>query len=270
MFWVRLASSVVLLAVTVTVMILGGYPLFIYLLALSLIGMMEFYRLMGKHKSLPAAAAYLCALAYWLLLFFAPEVSRIIAPAALLVALLGIFVFTYPKYEPQEITHIFFGMVYVCVMLSCLWMIRMLPAGNYLVWLAFICAWGCDTCAYCVGMLIGKHKMTPVLSPKKSVEGAIGGVLGAGLLGMAYALIFGDKLTILPSPVSACIIIGMAGGALSMVGDLAASAFKRHYGIKDYGKLIPGHGGVLDRFDSILITAPVTLGCILLLAEVMG
>ena len=80
-----------------------------------------------------------------------------------------------------------FGIVYVAVMLSFIYLTRALPGGKFHVWLIFLCSWGCDTCAYCVGMLIGKHKMAPVLSPKKSVEGAVGGVAGAALLGVIYA-----------------------------------------------------------------------------------
>lgn len=118
------------------------------------------------------------------------------------------------------------------------------------MWLIFLCSWGCDTCAYCVGVLIGKHKMAPVLSPKKSVEGAIGGVVGAVLLGVAYAAATGGEL-------AAYGIICGVGALISMVGDLAASAIKRNQEIKDYGKLIPGHGGILDRFDSVIFTASI-------------
>ena len=144
----------------------------------------------------------------------------------------------------------FFGMVYVAVMLSFIYLTRSLPDGKFLVWLIFLCSWGCDTCAYCVGMLIGKHKMAPVLSPKKSIEGAVGGVVGAALLGVIYAAATQGKM-------AEYALICAVGALISMVGDLAASAIKRNQNIKDYGKLIPGHGGILDRFDSVIITAPV-------------
>ena len=124
----------------------------------------------------------------------------------------------------------------------------MLSDGGVVVWLIFLSSWGCDTCAYCVGVLIGKHKMAPKLSPKKSVEGGIGGIVGAALLGALFALAVNRFGGAFVSPV---------GGAISQVGDLAASAIKRNHEIKDYGKLIPGHGGILDRFDSVIFTAPV-------------
>ena len=110
--------------------------------------------------------------------------------------------------------------------------------------------------AYCVGMLIGKHKMAPVLSPKKSVEGGIGGVVGAALIGVLYALAINQWGNAGVDVVSYA-IIGAVGGAISQVGDLSASAIKRQCGIKDYGKLIPGHGGILDRFVSVIFTAPI-------------
>ena len=118
------------------------------------------------------------------------------------------------------------------------------------MWLIFLCSWGADTCAYCVGMLIGKHKMAPVLSPKKSVEGAVGGVAGAALLGFLFQLAT-------DGPSYEYAVICAVGALISMVGDLAASAIKRNMEIKDYGTLIPGHGGILDRFDSVIFTAPI-------------
>ena len=151
----------------------------------------------------------------------------------------------------------FFGLFYVAFMLSYVYQIRMLEQGAFLVWLVFICSWGCDTCAYCVGMLIGKHKMAPVLSPKKSIEGAVGGVVGAALLGALYALAVNHFAAGTNASIGVYAAICAVGGLISQMGDLAASAIKRNHDIKDYGKLIPGHGGILDRFDSVIITAPI-------------
>ena len=167
-----------------------------------------------------------------------------------MILILFVYVFGYPKYHAEQVMAAFFGVVYVAVMLSFIYLTRSLPDGKFLVWLIFLCSWGCDTCAYCVGMLIGKHKMAPVLSPKKSIEGAVGGVAGAALLGVIYAAATQGKM-------AEYALICAVGALISMVGDLAASAIKRNQNIKDYGKLIPGHGGILDRFDSVIITAPV-------------
>ena len=119
-----------------------------------------------------------------------------------------------------------------------------------------------------MGVLIGKHKMAPVLSPKKSVEGAIGGVVGAMLLTLIFGLVLQTKLEMDLTKIL-LLTAGTAVGALiSMVGDLAASAIKRNFDIKDYGTLIPGHGGILDRFDSMIITAPIVYYlCVLVLSR---
>ena len=158
-----------------------------------------------------------------------------------------------------------FSFVYAPVMLSFLYQTRALENGNYIVWMILISSWGCDTCAYCVGMLIGKHKFAPKLSPKKSIEGAIGGVVGAAALGALYGYFIVEKA--LPEQNIALVfaVIGALGAVISQVGDLAASGIKRDNEIKDYGKLIPGHGGIMDRFDSVIFTAPI----IYLLALVM-
>ena len=103
----------------------------------------------------------------------------------------------------------------------------------------------------------GKRKIFPKLSPKKSLEGHIGGIVGAALIGLIYGNIFQGKITGVNNPKLAFAVIGAASSVISQIGDLAASAIKRNYEIKDYGKLIPGHGGILDRFDSIIFTAPV-------------
>ena len=166
------------------------------------------------------------------------------------------YVISYPKYNTQQIMAAFFGIFYVPVMLSFIYQTRMLEDGFQLVWLIFLSAWGCDTCAYCTGVLIGKHKLAPILSPKKSIEGGIGGILGAALIGVLYGLAinyWGNAAADLLQYA----IIGAVGGAISQIGDLAASAIKRYHNIKDYGKLIPGHGGILDRFDSVIFTAPI-------------
>ena len=112
-------------------------------------------------------------------------------------------------------------------------------------------AFGTDIFAYLVGKAIGKRKLCPSISPKKTVEGSIGGVLGSVILCGLFSWFF------LPSEFWTCIVIGVAGGIFSQFGDLAASVMKRKIGIKDWGTLIPGHGGVLDRIDSVLFVAPL-------------
>lgn len=175
---------------------------------------------------------------------------------AYLIVLMGTYVFTFPKFKAEDVMVCFFGMFYVVLMLSYIYQVRMMQDGAYIVWLIFLCSWGCDTCAYLVGVMFGKHKMAPVLSPKKSIEGGIGGVAGAALLGFIYATIFKDKITIDNANIIFPIVCAV-GGIISQIGDLTASGIKRNHDIKDYSRLIPGHGGILDRFDSVIITAPI-------------
>ena len=141
-------------------------------------------------------------------------------------------------------------------MLSFLYQTRVMDDGAFLVWLIFLSSWGCDTCAYCSGMLLGKHKLAPVLSPKKSVEGAVGGTLGAAALGLIFSTVFGGHMAQIENPQLACTLACAIAAVISQVGDLAASAVKRNHNVKDYGHLIPGHGGIMDRFDSMIFTAP--------------
>jgi phosphatidate cytidylyltransferase len=139
--------------------------------------------------------------------------------------------------------------------------------GRYLYLLTFIGAWVPDTFAYFTGMLFGKHKLIPDVSPKKTVEGAVGGLFFCTLAFVGFALIYNNFL--IPSdivtipevnpklPVVLMAVIGLLSGIVSMVGDLTMSLIKRHYGIKDYGRILPGHGGFLDRFDSVIAVAVI-------------
>ena len=258
MFKTRLLSGILLVIIALATIISGDYVLFFTLLAVSLIGMRELYRAMkvqDEKINLLAVAGYLGAVLYYLAVLLDFERYGVLAIIFGLVLLMFVYVFTYPTYEAGQVMPALFGIVYVAVMLSFIYLTRELPGGKFHVWLIFLCSWGCDTCAYCVGMLIGKHKMAPKLSPKKSVEGGIGGIAGAALIAVLYALAINHWGNAGVS-VASFAIIGAAGGAISQIGDLAASAIKRNHKVKDYGHIIPGHGGILDRFDSMIFTAP--------------
>ena len=253
MFKTRLISGIVLVIIALATIISGSWILFFTLLAVSLIGMRELYKVMkvsDEHITVLELVGYLGAVLYYIAMKADFGNYGTMAIIISMILILFVYVFGYPKYRAEQVMAAFFGVIYVAVMLSFIYLTRSLPDGKFLVWLIFLCSWGCDTCAYCVGMLIGKHKMAPVLSPKKSIEGAVGGVVGAALLGVIYAAATQGKM-------AEYALICAVGALISMVGDLAASAIKRNQNIKDYGKLIPGHGGILDRFDSVIITAPV-------------
>lgn len=257
MFRTRLLSGIVLVAAALVLIISGGYLLLAGLFAVSVIGLYELYRVFHIEKSLLGMVGYLAVLVYYINLSipFIPE--KEIFVLGFLILIMAVYVLKFPEYRAEQVFAGFTGVFYVAVMLSCIYQTRIMTAGAYIVWLIFLASWGSDTCAYCVGVLIGKHKMAPKLSPKKSVEGGIGGVLGAALLTMLYGWIFRGQMNLATEDIFILALISAIGAIISMIGDLAASAVKRNYDIKDYGKLIPGHGGILDRFDSVIFTAPM-------------
>ena len=256
MFKTRLLSGILLVIIALATIISGGDVLFATLLMISFIGMTEIYRVLEISGTLLGGVGYVAAAAYYVLIRMNRTDLVVMLAIAFLIALMMIYVFTYPKYRSEQVMLAFFGLFYVAFMLSYVYQIRMLPQGAFIVWLVFICSWGSDTCAYCVGMLFGKRKLAPVLSPKKSIEGAVGGIAGAAALGAIYGAAVSNSLVMENAPLYFAIICAV-GAVISQFGDLIASGIKRQHGIKDYGKLIPGHGGILDRFDSVIFTAPM-------------
>lgn len=266
MFRTRLISGIVLIAVAFAAFYAGAPVLTLLLFLISLAGYRELAKALGisggeKYFGAPEAVGYLGTFVYYLLLFLTDrkwvEESALLFMACIVgvfLAELSVYVFTFPRYQAEQIAFAVFSFLYVPVTLSFIDLLRGEEKGWYLVWFILICSWGCDTCAYCVGKLIGKKKIFPMLSPKKSLEGCVGGVLGAALLGAVYCrFLMGEA----PGVAGLAALICGLGAVVSMVGDLAASAIKRNKGIKDYGKLIPGHGGIMDRFDSVIVTAPL-------------
>lgn len=263
MFRTRLISGIILLAIMITIVIFGGNLLFATLFVISLIGMMELYRIVKVNKSFIGILGYAAGIIFYILLYFNLVQFQMVLFIFFLMLLMFAYVFSFPKYTTEQIAVTFLGLFYVSIMLSYIYQVRMLEDGALIVWLIFIGAWGSDTCAYCVGMLFGKHKIAPKLSPKKSLEGCIGGVVGAALIGALYAFIIKSRLNI-QNPVFVFAVIGAASSVIAQIGDMAASAIKRNHEIKDYGTLIPGHGGILDRFDSIIFTAPIVFYLVVL------
>ena len=270
MFKKRLISSIVLVIVALVTILQGGYLLAAVLLFLSLTAyreLMKACKLSAERK--PDAlviTGYVGIVAYYLLMVFSAEkLYLFLAVIMILAAFMFLYVMTFPKYRAEQIMCAFFDVVYAPVMLSCIYLVRSLPYGIYSVWMIFISSWICDTCAYIVGMLIGKHKMVPKLSPKKSIEGAVGGVVGAAIVGALYGYFIVESVITEQNVTWAFVLISAVGAVISQIGDLAASAIKRNHDIKDYGKLIPGHGGVMDRFDSVIFTAPMIYLLVLVL-----
>lgn len=260
----RIISGVVVAAVMFGAVWLGGLCLNLLLCVCSLIGLFEYYRAVGllgdKEKVTPLTLiGYIGTVALFATEYFAGSEMWIIlfVCVSVLLVILAMYVFTFPKLSVNMIVDAFFGFFYVSLMLSFVYLTRCFEHGIYTVWLIFLASWFCDVFAYFTGMLLGKHKLAPHLSPKKSIEGAVGGIVFPAVFGGIYGYIVKDFLSLNFSvPVAFCIICAI-GAAVSQIGDLSASAIKRNRDIKDYGKLIPGHGGILDRFDSVIFTSPM-------------
>lgn len=264
MFRTRLISGIIVAVCMLGLTWLGGIYLIAALAVASLIGTYEFYRATGilpegKRISINTGVAYCFTIICYLFLYFSDDklFFLIFVTVVYLLVLLALYVFGYPKYNAKDIIFTFFGYFYVGVMLSFLYLTRSLEDGIFIVWLIFTSSWLCDVFAYFTGMLIGKHRLCKELSPKKSVEGAVGGIIIPAVIAGIYGFIIREWYSPGYPVVVACFVITAVGAAVSQLGDLSASAIKRNYNIKDYGTLIPGHGGILDRFDSMIFTAPI-------------
>ncbi len=255
-FLERAISGIILVIIVLVAALLGGVVMFGLTLVLSLIGVYEIYKTVGIEKKIMGIIGYIACIAYYASVYVWGEQYLGLFIIAFLLILMVVYVFAFPKYNTESVLMAFFGVIYVAVLMSFMYQLRISEGGKFTFWLIFISSWGCDTCAYLVGVMFGKHKMAPILSPKKTIEGAVGGVVGAAAIGALYGYFIGEYVDMGNAVIAFAVICGITG-LVSMVGDLTASAIKRNYEIKDYGKLIPGHGGVLDRFDSIIFTSPI-------------
>lgn len=250
----RLIGGFFVAIVTLIIFLSGGIVTAAVLAVVSLIGLYEFMRVYSLEKSPFAFLNYIGTLVVYVLLYL--EQSQFLFPFIILMLMvaLSIYVICFPRYKDHEVAKSFFGFVYITILLSYVLRIRAMDSGLLLCFFILISSWGNDVFAYLVGSAIGKHKFSPKVSPNKSVEGFVGGILGAALLGYLYALLFSKGI---PFSGLYCAIIAAIGSIPAVIGDLAASAVKRDNEIKDYSNLIPGHGGMVDRIDSVLFTAPI-------------
>ena len=246
---------------TVLLIIFSGFIVYpIVLAALCVRGVFELMRVIGVEKRLSIAIpAYILSAVFPILAYFVDSDTTITYLLALAAAmfvymlyLMGCGVFSKGKLSFSKLSELFTSITYVTVSFSSLSLMRYLDreVGVFVIVLVFLVSWACDTGAYFTGMLFGKHKLIPEISPKKTVEGAIGGIVIATLAYLLYGFVL-DKL--IPEMYVNYIFLGVFGMLLSVfsqLGDLIASLLKREYGVKDYGRIFPGHGGVMDRFDS--------------------
>lgn len=270
----RTISAVILVIAAFASILPGGIILAVVLYGISMVGFLELTRACGVRKDQKPNTLEIVGLAaitcYYLLTYFVQDASYAVMVILLaMIAMMSVYVFGFPKYHADQVMDAYFALIYAPVMLSFVLLTRQLDDGIYLVWMIFISSWISDTFAYLAGVMLGRHKLAPVLSPKKSVEGSVGGIVGAALFGALFGAYLDSTLG-QEQYVMILAVVGGVGSVISQVGDLAASAIKRNHEIKDYGNLIPGHGGIMDRFDSVIFTAPITYFLITLLMNGHG
>lgn len=246
----RVLSGLIMLPL-LAILLIGGYVLFAACLLIGIMGVREFYNGFHAMDIKPNfIIACVAAVALYVIDLFTDDASwyMVWLFGVVLVSLLYLFNIEHRKLEDAMAT--ITGIVYVIFFSFHVTLVEQTTYG-ILIWLIVITAFGTDIMAYFTGFAFGKHKLCPKISPKKTIEGSIGGILGSVILSGLFGYFFTPDILV------HCIIIGVLGGIVSQFGDLTASIFKRKMGIKDYGNLIPGHGGILDRFDSVLFTGPM-------------
>ncbi|MCR5798065.1 MAG: phosphatidate cytidylyltransferase [Eubacterium sp.] len=257
MFIKRLGSAVIMLAVTAAALVLGGNYLLALVTLCSLLAAYELLKAGGIEKTPVAFTSYIAIFFIYFLHFLDMSKYENMVLAIAAVSLLGCYVFKNEKTKYKDVCLGFFAIIYVGFLLTHAYMTRELSHGSWFVWLIIIGSSGSDTFAYLFGRLFGKKHFSKI-SPNKTVEGCIGGCLGTAVLSLAYSFFIPTDVNCLfnINMHLAFFIIGLLCSAVSQIGDLAASAIKRGYDIKDFSNLIPGHGGVLDRIDSIIFVSP--------------
>lgn len=254
----RIISSLIMVPL-LGLVLLGGIPLFLAVAAISGIAMHEFYKgfeNMNIHPMRIPGYIFGAMLLGIIAVFLFSDADTAKLSEGLL---LWVFVTTagglslslfMKNHDIVDSLVTIIGVIYLPFFFMHVSLIAQLPENSHMIWLVFITAFCTDIFAYFAGVFLGKHKLCPEISPKKTVEGSIGGILGSTIIsGLFGQLVF-------PQHLAGCIVMGFLGSFFAQCGDLIASSFKRKMGIKDYGNLIPGHGGILDRFDSVVLTAP--------------
>jgi len=259
---VRIITGAVALVIFVPVLFFSHTVVFDLAIAfLSVMGTVELLRCMN------VANKYIITVPSVFVACFIPLLYRYVITEVIVLIVVGYLfyllyaaVFTRKHTSANDIALCFFATVYVTISFTSILITRSLEYGEILYLMIFIGAWSSDTFAYFVGNLFGRHKLIPDVSANKTIEGSVGGIVFCALAFMLYGFIIGRLNRFDAEPyyiILAC--AGVVTSVIAQLGDLSASAIKRNYGVKDYGSIFPGHGGILDRFDSVMAVAPVIM-----------
>lgn len=265
---IRVITSVVALAVFAAVLIA---PPVVFTIALALVILMMLYECYSATKAdmtmkivgLISAALLMVSLYR----IFAVPIYAFTTLAAVIVTIIMLhmilIIAEHGKNSYRNVLSNGFLTLYIVLAMGCAWIAKELFGTSYML-LIFICAWSTDTFAYFTGRAFGKHKLIPHVSPNKTIEGSIGGIIGAMLVSIIYLFVVNKIFEFNINWLQLGLLIGLIGSVFSQIGDLAASAIKRDAEIKDFGWIFPGHGGFMDRFDSVIFIAPFILGILIL------
>ena len=266
----RTITSAFILLVTIPIILLSKY--IIYPIALSALAVMATYEILhaiGVEKNwYLSVPAYILAGVFPFASYFVTAESSftyLLTIAALIyiymIYIMGVAVFSKGATSFRIISEVLLSITYVIVSFTSLSMIRYIDKdiGLYKLMLVFIVSWVCDSMAYIVGSFFGKHKLIPEISPKKTVEGAVGGVASAVVAYMIFGLVLDLAIPNMQVNYIVLAVFGLVLSVVSQLGDLIASLIKREHNVKDFGKLLPGHGGIMDRFDSIMAVSTILL-----------
>ncbi len=246
----RVLTSAVGLPVLFLILFMGEKYISFAVMLISLIALYEFYSAFEYAKFKPVKIfGYICTFSLYVIYYL--KLSPVFYGVCISFLLYGLLFYMVlnAKSNVVDIAITILGFIYIsCSFIYIAFIVR--EDNYFFIWYIFLLAWITDTFAYFCGRFFGKRKLIERVSPKKTVAGAIGGVIGSVVVVFAFAWIFKREFAIY------AIILGFVGSVFSQFGDLIASKIKRYCGIKDFGKIFPGHGGVLDRFDSIILTAP--------------
>ena len=254
----RIITALICLPILALILIFGNkYIIDVLFAIVAVISLYEYFHATSKEYKSLKVLGYLFAICIAFIHVIPKEILTkafvMIIPTSICVLFASVIA-TEMRIKPKDIFSEFFGMCYILGFIIFLPLIYALENGKFFIWFVLIAAWGTDTFAYSIGRRIGKHKLTKI-SPKKSVEGSIAGIFGAIILGVIYTY-FINKYVGLNISYLLISIMMFISSILSQLGDLAASSIKREMEIKDYGNLFPGHGGMIDRIDSIIFVAP--------------